>query len=166
MRFYSTYDNLIQTTGLRDSVVSHITLRSSRFYMIILISPQILLTLKCARLTTNTGPDVRVCCPFLMYPFYWPMFSNLSFGISLDFLLLFLGTSYSKRVSRQGPVSVPFTTPLHISRPLTWGTYSQGSRGKRETDEKKKISKIIWLQWTWGKWWVASYVSSVTHKDK
>ena len=41
---------------------------------------------------------------------YWPLFVNLTFGISLDFLLLCLGMSYSKRVSRQESRWDPFKT--------------------------------------------------------
>jgi hypothetical protein len=56
---------------------------------------------------------------------------------SLNFLPLFLGISYSTRVSRQDPMRDPFTTPLHISIALAWRAHSQGSRGKREVNEKK-----------------------------
>ena len=64
---------------------------------------------------------------------------NFLMTFPLDFLPLFLGISYSKRVSRTDPMRDPFITPLHISSALGWGTHSQGSRGKREVDEKKKI---------------------------
>ena len=36
------------------------------------------------------------------------------------------------------PLQTPFTTPLHISSFLSWGTYKHGSRGgKKEVDERK-----------------------------
>ena len=53
-------------------------------------------------LTTCAGPDVRVCCPLLLYLFidiilllFHAPFSRIP--------ALFLGISYSRRVSRQGP---------------------------------------------------------------
>jgi hypothetical protein len=52
-------------------------------------------------LTTCAGPDVRVCCPLLLYLFidiilllFHAPFSRIP--------ALFLGISYSRRVSRQG----------------------------------------------------------------
>ena len=74
------------------------------------------LVLQSERTDNQCRPDVRMCNPLLLY-----LFINLStptcfLESSLDFLSLFLGISYSKRVSRQDPMWDPFITP-HLKRP-------------------------------------------------
>ncbi len=99
--------------------------------------------------------------PMLMYLFI-DRIPNLLVAFPREFLPYFWESRTpslfpTRSPDGPGPLSLPPSTS-QVSA-LAWGTHSQGSRGKRKVDEKKKSIKINWLQWAWGKWWVTSYIS-------
>ena len=87
--------------------------------------------------TTNTGPDVRVCCPLLMYLFIDRCTPTCPFAFFLYFLPLFLGISYSKRVSHQDPVWAPFIPPSTSQEPSLEEHRTKGQEEKGRQTRKK-----------------------------
>jgi hypothetical protein len=86
-------------------------------------------------------------------------FKLLAHASSLVSWGFWLFVPYSSVIPCHGGLQSPFTTPLHISSALAWGVHSQGSRGKREVEERKKIFWDKLTTMSREKWWVASYVS-------
>ena len=87
---------------------------------------------------------------------YWPHTPPCPKAFSPDFLTL---RTYSRRVSRHGDLCPFHYPPPHLKHPRLRKIQPRVKRKGKEVGRRKKSSMIIWLQWTWGKWWVASYVS-------
>ena len=77
--------------------------------------------------------NVRVCYPLLMYLFIDRCTPTCPLAFPLYFLPLFLGISYSKRVSRQGPVWTPFTRELAVVLTPAAGASASSSSDSRST---------------------------------
>ena len=75
-------------------------------------------------------PDFRVCCPLLPCLFINRDTPTCPLAYSLDFLTLFPGISYSKRVSRQELRRTPFKSLIPVPNSPSFPSYTILSWGK------------------------------------